>query len=339
MIPATCVRRTITAVAAGLLLGCHTPEPSSVPTQLAFTIQPAASVASTQSLGVVRVEFLTQDERPTTRATGDVQISLIPANTAGRLSGSVTASPANGVATFSDLSVDKAATGYQLVAKAPGMDSVVSQDFSVTTGAPARLRFESTVEPQMAGSLLAPVSVGVADAGGNAIATATPTVTLSDASSTVYGTTTVSAVNGVALFSDLSIQTAGIHALTATAPGLLPATSNSFGIAGLQCDRLGFFQPPTDVRAGVPIAPFTVRCVDRYGNPIAIPPGGGMTVTATLGNNPAGATLSGALTVSGFAALTRFDNVVIDKPGTGYTLVLNEPRLGSVTSAPFNILP
>jgi hypothetical protein len=90
---------------------------------------------------------------------------------------------------------------------------------------------------------------------------------------------------------------------------------------------------------------FSFRCTDEYGNG-ALPPGGNITVTVALGNNPTGATLSGTLTVSGFSVVTSFSNVSIDKPGTGYTLVASSPASPGacssappVTSAAFNVSP
>ena len=49
----------------------------------------------------------------------------------GTLSGTKTVTVANGVATFSDLSIDQVGDGYTLVATVPGMPSRESTSFNI----------------------------------------------------------------------------------------------------------------------------------------------------------------------------------------------------------------
>jgi uncharacterized repeat protein (TIGR01451 family) len=79
------------------------------------------------------------------------------------------------------------------------------------------------------------VTVEIQDASGNRVATATNSVTVAigtnPAGGTLSGTLTVNAVAGVATFSDLSINNAGIgYTLTASSAGLTGATSDAFNI-------------------------------------------------------------------------------------------------------------
>lgn len=329
----------ILAAAVGLA-ACSTTEPI-IATHLGFETQPNAAVAAAQSLGSITVAYLTAHERRAVAATANVQISLISASGEGHLAGTLSAPAANGIATFTDLSVDKAGTAYRLVAKTSGFDSVLSQPFDIAVGAPAKLRFESTISAALlAGQQLPPVAVSVTDAGGNLVPTATTAITLSgSAGDSLYGTTTISAVNGTAVFSDVSVQRWSDESLVASAPNLASATSNPFLVSPLPCDRLAFFTQPSDGRAGVPLPNFSVYCADRYGNPPALPPGGSMSATIAFGNNPTGATLSGPTPVGGFRAALGFNDVIIDKPGTGYTLIVSSPGLASATSKAFNVSP
>jgi len=246
---------------------------------------------------------------------------------------------AGGAATFSDLSVDSAGNGYRLVAKTSGLDSAVSQLFNVRLL--ARLHFDSIDHFQNVYVRMPPVSVHVVDDAGNLVSTATPPITISTPGGGLAGTTTVTAVNGTAVFVDLRLQHwGGGLRLHASAPNFASDTSNELFVQPAACTQLVFGTQPSGGRAGVPLSSFAVSPADQYGsNCIALPPGGTMTVTVALGNNPPGATLSGDTIVTGVRAWTTLNNVVIDKAGTGYTLIVSTPGLASVTSNPFNVVP
>jgi hypothetical protein len=62
-----------------------------------------------------------------------------------RFSGTATATAVAGVATFSNLSINSAGTGYTLTASAATLTSATSSAFNVTAGAAAKLGF--TVPP------------------------------------------------------------------------------------------------------------------------------------------------------------------------------------------------
>jgi len=323
------------------LLACSSSENPAIATHLAFETQPSVSATSTHPLGAVSVALLTAEGHRATAATGNVQISLISDIGDSHLSGGLSSQATAGVATFSDLSVDKAGTAYKLVAKAEGLDSSVSRAFSITVGPPAQLRFDAAIGPVTAGIPMPAVSVSITDAGANLEPAATTSITLSAGAGTLHGTTTASALNGRAVFTDLSIQGSSNSWLVASAPNLASATSNMFSVFFTPgpCTQIAFFTQPADGKAGTPLASFGVYCADQYGNPPALPPGGNMTVSVAFGNNPAGATLSGTTTVNGFRAATGFNDLVIDKPGTGYTLIVSSPGLASATSRAFNISP
>lgn len=60
-------------------------------------------------------------------------------------------------------------------------------------------------------------------------------------------------------------------------------------------------------------------------------------VTIALGTNPGGATLSGTLTVDAVAGVATFDDLSIDKSGSGYTLAASAGTLTNAESAPFDV--
>lgn len=69
----------------------------------------------------------------------------------------------------------------------------------------------------------------------------TAPVTVALSGGTLYGTTTVNAVGGVATFATLRVLPAGSYTLSASSPGLIGVTSSSFSItgAGTTCNANG----------------------------------------------------------------------------------------------------
>lgn len=342
-------RRTLASLAtlSFALLGCDSTSPRAA-TLLSFTVQPPSAVVSTQSLGDVHVTLLNALGQVATATGYQVSISLSASDTAAHLAGTTSVSAVDGVATFSDLSVARAGSGFRLVARVTGLDSAMSQPFTVMVGPPAQLRFDSWGPSLMlpAGANI-PAVVRVADAGGNVVTNATNSVTIgytrtgpagmTVADDGLFGPTTETAINGVAAFNALTLHKTGGYTLTAMSSGLTAATSDHLLIWASSMTRLVFVTQPSNGTANTALATFSVQQVDDYGNGLSLPPGPPYSVTLSLGNNPGGAALGGTLTVQGFGTLAMsFGSVTIDKPGTGYTLVATSGAR-TVTSAAFNI--
>jgi hypothetical protein len=334
------------AISSFALAGCDSTSPV-VATHLSFEGQPSATVVAAQPLGDVHVEVLSADGRIATGTSYRVTVSLSTSDTAAHLAGTTTVETTTGVAAFPDLTLARAGSEFRLVATVTDLESAVSQSFAVMPGPASQLRF-GALNPSMtlvAGDIQAVVRV--TDAAGNLVPDATNPVTLAYtragsfgltvAPDGLFGPTTVAAVNGVATFDGLSFHKSGFYTLSATAPGLSGATSDPLTVQAASPTKLIFITPPSDGTASLTLAAFSVLQVDDYGNGASIPPGGNYSATLSLGNNPTGAALGGSLTVSGFGVgpLT-FDDVSIDKPGTGYTLVATSGGR-TVTSAPFSI--
>ena len=103
-------------------------------THVAFTVQPSTTLPLMTITPAVQVTV--QDDLGNTVSgfTGSVTIAIgrngglvLP----GTLSGTKTVQVVNGVATFSDLSIDQAGNGYTLVATAPGLTSGESTPFNI----------------------------------------------------------------------------------------------------------------------------------------------------------------------------------------------------------------
>ncbi|MBI4501332.1 MAG: hypothetical protein HY700_09245 [Gemmatimonadetes bacterium] len=210
-----------------------------------------------------------------------------------------------------------------------------------TPGPATKLAF--TVQPSNTTSKAAitpAVHVTIQDASGNTVTTANNSITLAigtnSGNGTLSGTTTVTAVNGVATFTTLSIDKVGTgYTLAASASGLTEATSTGFNVAAGTGAKLTFTVQPANTAAGAAIAPAVqVTVQDASGNTITSATN---SITLGLGINPSSGTLSGTTTAAAVNGVATFSNLSIDKMGTGYTLIAIATGLESGISAAFDV--
>ncbi len=125
---------SVALVAAIVAAACENTvlRPTHAATRLAFTVQPA-NVSANHSM-TPAVEVTVQDDGGNTvpEFLGSVTVSLNANAVGGTLSGTVTRAVSNGTATFSDLSIDQAGSGYTLAASASGLNAARSSEFTVT---------------------------------------------------------------------------------------------------------------------------------------------------------------------------------------------------------------
>ena len=229
-----------------------------------------------------------------------------------------------GVATFSNLVLDKAGTGYTLAASDSSLTGSTSGTFNITPAASDHLVIGVQPSNTVAGVAISPaVTVEVLDAFGNLVTFDTSNVTVAigtnPGSGTLSGTTTVAAVGGVATFSTLSINKVGTgYTLTAADGALTGATSNPFNITPAASDHLVIGVQPGNTVAGVLISPaVTVRVLDQFNNLVTTDTS---NVTVAIGTNPSAGTLSGTTTVAAVGGIATFSTLSINKTGIGYTL-------------------
>jgi Pro-kumamolisin, activation domain/Bacterial Ig-like domain (group 3) len=208
--------------------------------KLAFTGQPSAVVTGASITPAVAVTIQDASGNTVTTATNQVTLALLSNPGGSTLGGTLTATPVNGVATFSNLSLNKAGTGYTLTAtSAPVLTAATSATFNVSTstGPAAKLAFTGQPSNVNTGASITPaVAVTVQDASGNTVTNATNQVTIAiganPGSGTLGGTLTAAPVNGIATFSNLTISAAGTgYTLMATSGTLTSATSSVFNVA------------------------------------------------------------------------------------------------------------
>lgn len=109
------------------------------PTQLVFLVQPTTTSGSAAITPPVVVRLLSAAGNSVARAGISVTVSIGSNPSVGSLAGTTTvATAADGTATFSGLSIDRAGVGYSLVATSPGLTSATSAAFDVLPPQPLR---------------------------------------------------------------------------------------------------------------------------------------------------------------------------------------------------------
>ena len=183
----------------------------------------------------------------------------------------------------------------------------------------------------VAGTTIAPVvQVKVADAFGNGVAGAPVALSLTGAGTLTGGGSTFSDASGVASFASLSVELTGTKQLTAMSGALTPATSTSFTVSAAAATTLSFVTQPSNVVAGVAIAPAVqVKVADAFGNGVA-----GASVTLALSGT--GTLNGGGPTLTDTAGLASFAALNLDVTGSKQ-LSATSGALTPVPSASFSV--
>jgi len=319
-----------------------TPGPAD---HLAFAVEPTTTDATVTITPAVAVAVQDVLDNTVVGFVGNVSVGFGTDPTAGAaiLAGTTTQVVTQGLATFPDLSIDVAATGYTLEATTSGLTAATSAAFEITAGTASHLLFTQQPTDATAGVTIAPaVQVMALDGMGNTLTgfngdvTVTITAGTAPPGTMLFGTTTVAAVNGVATFSDLSMQRQGTQRLSATAAGFSGATSSTFTINAGAAAVLDFRSHPANTEAGQTIPAFTVRAKDVFGN-VADTFTGDISVAISV--NPGEGTLSGTTTVAAVAGAATFTGLSIDKSGSGYRLETTSVGLAPDVSNSFIITP
>lgn len=180
---------------------------------------------------------------------------------------------------------------------------------------------------------LAPFVVRVTD--GNAKPVAGVTVTWVATNGTIAAQTTTD-VQGQSSNTMTAGSVAAAASATATIGSGATAKSAIF-IATVQAGRvarLAFTTQPSTAQLYTRITPpVQVESRDASGNLTTT----AHTVTIALGANPGSGTLLGTLTQTSVGGIATFDDLMLDREATGYTLVASAAGATSATSASFNI--
>ncbi len=201
------------------------PPSNGTPVGLAFSRLPSRPLAG-RPIGPVRVSVVDSAGQPVAGVDSTTVAIALGSNPGGAtLRGTPTTHPTRGVATFTDLSLDRADSGYTLTAAAAGLPTITSDTFTVVPGPAAKLTF--TAEPKDVGQgdvVTPPVVVTVFDSLDNKATDFTGVVSLAlrqngNAVNGALSGNKTDAVAGVATFGNLQIKNAGAAYTLAAAFG------------------------------------------------------------------------------------------------------------------------
>jgi hypothetical protein len=237
-VPGAASGYTLTATAPGLPTVTSTTfnVVPGAPAQLVFQNQPTSAAAGAALSPAVTVLVLDAAGNVAPTATNSVTLALARPAFGRRLTGTLTKAPVNGVVTFSDLKVNKAATGYALAASTSGLTGATSSTFNIAVGPAASLSFRLQPTPSGPGATMAPsVQVAIVDSQGNILTQATTPVSLAlgtnPTGAVLSGGAARTPVNGVATFPGLSIDRVGAGYTLLASAGTLPvATSHPVSV-------------------------------------------------------------------------------------------------------------
>jgi hypothetical protein len=202
---------------------------------LVVTVQPPATVTAGSGFGLT-VQAEDSSGNLITSFNGTVTVGLASNPGGATLGGTLTVTASGGVATFSGLTLTKAASGYTLVATAGGLGQGVTSAMTVTPASATQLVI--TQQPPATVKVSSPFTMkaSIEDTYGNVVTTASNSVSVAFANNptgaTLGGTTSVTASQGVASFTNLTINKIGSgYTLQVSSSGLPSTTSNAIKVS------------------------------------------------------------------------------------------------------------
>jgi alpha-tubulin suppressor-like RCC1 family protein len=131
---ALCRSRLLPAAVALLVAGCGGGSGPTSPTaaKLAFSVQPSTTAAGHAITPAVQVAVQDAQGKTLTSASASITLAIGTNPVGGTLSGTAPVAAVNGVATFSNLSIDSPGSGYTLTAFAGGLNGMTSAAFTVS---------------------------------------------------------------------------------------------------------------------------------------------------------------------------------------------------------------
>lgn len=250
-------------VVDGLLdIGAYQIQPG-VPTQL--VVNGPQSITAGQNIASVTVDI--EDPYGNIVTTDDSEVTL-GLDIDPVINGVTTVAAENGVATFTNLSIDGAGV-YFLTASdsADGLSGTSASTSTVNPSTPTQLVFKSVPATGIAGTALSDVTVAIEDQFQNVETGDDATISLTSSGTFAAGSTiNVAANDGIATFGNLIFDTAGSYTLSATdiADSLGAGPSSAIIINAAAATHFTVSAPLT-ATAGVPFA-FTITALDQFGN-------------------------------------------------------------------------
>src|SRR5437764_695462 len=341
-------RRLVAGVLAlGALVSCEVGKlfqdggSDPAPARLEFAAPPNGTAGEPLS-PAVRVSAIDSSGSVDTAFHGTVTLTLGEHPEGAALRGTRQLDAVRGVASFADLSINRAGTGYTLVATATGVRGATSPTFAVAPATAARLAFTAQPHTATVDSVLKPpVQVTALDSLGNVATSFAADVTVALAANASGGTATAAfTISCTALTGNLTVST------TTTGANLDP-DGYTFAVDGGTPQPIGINAtiPLTGIPTGsrtVDLAGVAANCTVTGGasQTVTVPPGGSATAaftitcaqltgsvtvtTSTSGGTPDSNGYTVTVTGGGGKAIGRNDSVTFSGLATGsHTVTLS----------------
>jgi streptogramin lyase len=236
--------------------------------QLVVTQQPSSSVTAGSPFGLT-VTAEDSSGNPITSFNGTVTVGLANNPGVATLGGTLTATASNGVANFSALSLTRAAIGYTLYASTSGYGWGITSAINVTPAAATQLVI--TQQPPGTVKLSTPFSMqaSIEDQYDNVVTTASGTVSVAFANNptgaTLGGTKSVTVSQGVASFTNLTINKTGSgYTLQVSSGSLTPATSSPIKVTQNGKAPVRLLAPAGNPSPDLSLAPLVLDSPDLW---------------------------------------------------------------------------
>jgi hypothetical protein len=348
----------LTATSTGLLSDDSSPfdiivGPAKV---LAFTVEPPAStVASVAMNPAVKVTARDAVGNTVTAFTNSVMLTITSGTgTPGAiLSGGVVNAVA-GVATYTNLKIDKSGPGYTLTASSGALTQDVSTSFIISAGGPDPIKSLVSASPVSITACKvgcsfpttqSTITVTVNDGASNPIQGATVTLASSSPSANVTQPVGVTAANGT-ITGFISDTVSGPQQITATVigtPNVIITQQPTVTVNSAAAAAVQYIRNPNSTTAGTIINPVNgvqVQVNDQFNNKVSTA-NNSITLSILVPPSPAGGVLNGTTTRNAVSGLATFNDLRIKQAGGGYALgaVGSGLAIQDTTTPPFNITP
>ena len=308
---------------------------ASVATKLVMTSSPAAAanIAAGSTMTFV-VGARDVDGDPVASYTGNVTLSFVTSPSIATLGGTTTVAAVGGVATFSNVTIGTPATGYVIAASAAGLTGVSSPAFNIVTGpATNMVLVTGGGQTAAAGTALAPITVALTDASGNAKVNVPIDFAVTSGAGSVLPARVNTDAGGRAtatwtLGPSAGTQTIGVSSLgvpTLSVPATATSTISHWVVTT---------QPAAVQTAGVVFTPTVTAELRDPANALVTTFNGPVSVTSGLSSAP----LTGTTTVSAVSGVVSFSTIAANLAQQGYTLVIASTGAVAATSNAFDVV-
>jgi Bacterial Ig-like domain (group 1) len=312
------------------------------PSLLAFTSQPLSTSSLAKiDLGSGGVQVTVQDQSQNLVGSGiPVTVALGGTSAGGATLGGTKIQNTNilGVATFADLTIDKAANNYQLSATSTnGAGPLLSAGFNIGAGSAAKLVFTTQPLASYQAGQSVSVVVAIEDSSGNPVSTATSMVTLKPTAGSFSGLGPTQTTAGQVSFAPVASTVGlGLQLGTTNTTSLANQTSSAFDVTVGPPGGLAFVSQPPSVATSSTMGSFTVQLQDGFGNTLAQP---GVSISATstsCGTETFAGTTTATTDSSGIAT---FNNLQFSGTSTASCQITVSGNLGaySAVSSVFSV--